>query len=197
MNNGDIKTRKRLCAPSVSPPFHIPGYSFAKIHFWIGMSGDGVKSRMLFLEPGETWTVENMRAKVVPELRRLMRLKNNGLRPNYHYYQQDNAGAHSQGGTAHSTKGHPWVDELGLRPLFWSGNSPDLSPIEHIFSDLKRTAGVAFMKLAPHRRTRDNLIQILKDEWDNYSVDQFRKHIAMMPSRKAVVLANGGSYTGK
>ncbi len=84
-------------------------------------------------------------------------------------FQQDLAPAH----TAKGTKS--WFNDHGVLVLDWTANSPDLNPIENLWSIVKRTM----------RDTRpnnaDDLKAAIKETWASIPPQQCRKLITSMP----------------
>jgi hypothetical protein len=78
---------------------------------------------------------------------------------------------------------------LGLKPMEWLANSPDLNPIETIL--FKMTQQIKAYEKRPTR------IQELRDslaaEWEKVTYEEILELVDSMPARvKAVVEANGG-----
>jgi len=74
--------------------------------------------------------------------------------------------------------------------MTWPAQSPDLNPIEHLWSVLKR-------RLAdlPHPKNLDELWELLEQEWYKIPPRTIADLVASMPRRvKAVRKAKGG-YT--
>lgn len=73
------------------------------------------------------------------------------------YFQQDNDPKHT------SKRASNWFEEQGIRLLDWPSQSPDLNPIEHLWSHVKR-------KLHKYPNPPSSLHQLwdrLAIEWDN------------------------------
>lgn len=100
-------------------------------------------------------------------------------------FQQDGAPAH----TARSVRN--WFDEEGIMVLGpWPGNSPDLNPIEHCWSVLKRK--VAALKPTSPADLRQKILSV----WANEITQDFcRELVSSMPSRIRAVLEAGGKTT--
>ena len=95
---------------------------------------------------------------------------------------EDGAPAHR----AKSTK--KWHQDRGVK-LFegWPGNSPDLNPIENLWSQMKN--------LQRHERATSiaGLKRIAKKVWDNITPEYLQSLYESMPRRmQAVVDAQGG-----
>ncbi len=95
-------------------------------------------------------------------------------------FQQDLAPAH----TAKGTKS--WFNDHGVTVLDWPANSPDLNPIENLWSIVKR-------KMRDTRpNNADDLKATVKETWASIPPQQCHKLITSMPRRiEAVIKAKG------
>ncbi len=95
-------------------------------------------------------------------------------------FQQDLAPAH----TAKGTKS--WFSDHGVTVLDWPANSPDLNPIENLWSIVKR-------KMRDTRpNNADELKATVKEIWASIPPHQCHKLITSMPRRiEAVIKAKG------
>ncbi len=95
-------------------------------------------------------------------------------------FQQDLAPAH----TAKGTKS--WFNDHGVGVLDWPANSPDLNPIENLWSIVKR-------KMRDTRpNNADELKATVKETWASIPPQQCHKLITSMPRRiEAVIKAKG------
>ncbi len=95
-------------------------------------------------------------------------------------FQQDLAPAH----TAKGTKS--WFNDHGVGVLDWPANSPDLNPIENLWSIVKR-------KMRDTRpNNADELKDTVKETWASIPPQQCHKLITSMPRRiEAVIKAKG------
>ncbi len=95
-------------------------------------------------------------------------------------FQQDLAPAH----TAKGTKS--WFNDHGVTVLDWPANSPDLNPIENLWSIVKR-------KMRDTRpNNADDLKAAIKETWASIPPQQCHKLSTSMPRRiEAVIKAKG------
>jgi len=96
-------------------------------------------------------------------------------------FQQDNAQP------CHKSKTTiRWMAKNGIKLLDWPAQSPDLNPIEHLWSILKT-------KIRQHNITlKEHLKLVLKEEWDMISPEECRKLVTMPKRIAAVIQAKGG-----
>lgn len=96
-------------------------------------------------------------------------------------FQQDNALCH----TSRTTR--QWMEENNIRLLDWPAQSPDLNPIEHLWSTLKT-------RIRNHRiATKDSLKTALREEWNKITAEDCKKLVCSLPNRiDAVIRARGG-----
>lgn len=100
--------------------------------------------------------------------------------PATHIFQQDNAPAHK---SKHSIA---FINNQNLKLLDWPANSPDLNPIENIWSVLKN----AVEKRSP--KTFEELERVAVEEWDKIEQQTIRKTIKSMSRRIDQVLERKG-----
>lgn len=82
-----------------------------------------------------------------------------------------------------------WLNDNGIQVLDWPAQSPDLNPIENLFGILKRqVAGTRF-------RNKSELMNVLKERWENLDSSVISNLICSMPKRCAAVIKNKGYYT--
>lgn len=97
-------------------------------------------------------------------------------------FQQDNDPKHTSGVAMR------YLANKGVEVLEWVGQSPDLNPIENLWSDIDRQSRRRKCK------TEEELFAYLKKTWEEYPVEKLRALIASMPARcRAVIAARGGS----
>ncbi|CAG9565363.1 unnamed protein product [Danaus chrysippus] len=98
-------------------------------------------------------------------------------------FQQDNATCHK---SAHTMK---WFAENHIDLLDWPPQSPDLNPIEHIWSILKKN-------IRRHSiSNKQALLAALQQEWKNISREECFRLVESMPKRVAAVIKSKGGPT--
>ena len=97
-----------------------------------------------------------------------------------HIFQQDNAPCHT------AKRVQSFFITNGITVLPWPANSPDLNPIENIWSILKQNVEKHSAK------TKAQLIGGIEKEWNKLSKDLIRKTIETMPKRLDEVIRNQG-----
>ncbi len=91
-------------------------------------------------------------------------------------FQQDLAPAHTSKGTK------SWFNDHGVTVLDWPANSPDLNPIENLWSIVKR-------KMRDTRpNNADDLKATVKETWASIPPQQCHKLITSMPRRIEAVI---------
>jgi len=96
------------------------------------------------------------------------------------WFQQDNAPQH----TSHLA--YRWFHNHGVDLLDFPPYSPDLNPIENLWSILKARVE---SRLA---RTTDEVERVLKEEWEALDTELLKSLAHSMPTRCAAVVANRG-----
>jgi hypothetical protein len=82
-----------------------------------------------------------------------------------------------------------YLEQVGIRRLPWSANSPDLNPIEHVWDFL----GKRVRRRQPRPETLNGLRVALHEEWAQIPQDYITPLIQSMPNRlRDVIRARGG-----
>lgn len=77
---------------------------------------------------------------------------------------------------------------LGLTKLEWPANSPDLNPIETIWSEMKDK----IKDRLGWKITAKGIREVIEDEWKQYPVERINHHIMSMSRRIEACIADGG-----
>ena len=98
-------------------------------------------------------------------------------------FQQDNAPSHR----SHLTR--QWLDDHEIRVMAWPANSPDLNPIENIWSRFKYHLDSLVIT------NTDQLFEAANDIARQIPPDELQSLVRSMPRRCAEVIANRGGPT--
>jgi transposase len=109
----------------------------------------------------------------------------NALNHEDYLFQDDNAPCH----TARIVK--EWKEENFINILPWPAQSPDLNPIENLWSELERNV----RSHKPRPKNKNELIQVVRQEWNNINNNILVKLIESMPRRVKAVIKNNGNPT--
>jgi DDE superfamily endonuclease len=101
------------------------------------------------------------------------------------YFQQDNASCH----TSKQTKN--WFDNHSIPLFYHPPNSPDLSPIEPVWHELKK-----IIRCRPHPPTTvEELKAAVHAAWEELDVSDVDKHVLRMPERVTAILEAREGHT--
>jgi len=100
-----------------------------------------------------------------------------------YFYQDDNAPVH----TANDVK--IWIQTNKVKILKeWPSQSPDLNPIEHLWSELERR----LKNRKNHPKNASELEIALKEEWQQIPYEKLHTLIESMPKRIEACISNEG-----
>ena len=100
-------------------------------------------------------------------------------------FQQDNDPKHI------SKKAKRWMEDNGINVLHWPPQSPDLSPIEHLWNHTKK-------ELSKHPRQAKGVWEIwdrVAELWNNIDPEVCQNLIESMPRKIQAVIRAKGSHT--
>lgn len=101
--------------------------------------------------------------------------------PNSHWwFQQDNWSVHT------SQTSRQWFDMHGIDLIEWPAWSPDLNPIEELWSDIKHRV------YSRHPQTMEELEAIIGEEWQATDLHFIARICGNMPHRLKAVIENEG-----
>lgn len=148
------------------------------IHIWAGITRDHKTPLVIFNNNVTAHTyVNNVVQPVIVPFMQQNFPNGDGI------LQQDNAPPH----TARMTRQHLQQNNVNVLP--WPALSPDMSPIEHVWSELKTRIE---RRRNPPQTLRDLRAAAIQ-EWQNFPQVQIRRKIDSMFQRcRALVAANGG-----
>jgi transposase len=96
------------------------------------------------------------------------------------WFQQDNASQHK------AATSREWFHNHGIDLIDWPAWSPDLNPIEELWSDLKRRV------YGRHPRSMNELERFIAEEWAATDLSFIARICRNMPHRLQAVIANKG-----
>ncbi|CAB4482678.1 unnamed protein product [Rhizophagus irregularis] len=103
----------------------------------------------------------------------------------------DKFGGGSQDGASCHTSTYTvwWMRTHNIPILDWVAQSPDLNPIENLWNHLDSQV----RKRKPVPRSKQELIEVIQDEWRKITIETCQRLILSMPNGvKAVIKAKGG-----
>ncbi|GES87853.1 congested-like trachea protein isoform X1 [Rhizophagus clarus] len=98
---------------------------------------------------------------------------------------EDNAPIH----TARVVKS--WKEENDINSIPRPAQSPDLNPIENLWDELERRVRAH----VPLPKSRENLWEILQEEWSNIDINKYQNLVDIMPRRISAIIKSKGHPT--
>jgi transposase len=84
-----------------------------------------------------------------------------------------------------------FIEKEGITLMDWLACSPDLNPIENVWSCLKR----AINNYDELPQTREEILVVIREEWGRIKVSDFSGMISEMPKRMEACIAAKGGHT--
>lgn len=167
-----LKTLKRWFNINLGFDYDVTFKHSKKLNIWGAVSASGIKSIHIFSE--------NMNAdKYVSILKEnFLSIYNSDL-----YFQFDNDPKHT------SSKAKTFLTKNSIKYLDFPPYSPDLNPLENIWSILKYNITKRKGEIK-----RDNFKNVIIEEWNNISDDVIKKIIGSMNKRLNEIIKNRGNY---
>ena len=149
-----------------------------KCHIWGCMAANGVGRCFIFTEYLDKELMRTiLDENLLPSVAQL------GLTAPW-WFQQDNDPKHT------SKLVQAWIHNHGVSCLEWPPYSPDLNPIEHVWTDVKRRVEASTPK------TLEELKEELRKQWNATDPAFCQKLVASMPARMQAARAHGGWMSG-
>jgi len=108
-------------------------------------------------------------------------------------FMHDNAPCHT------ATKVKKFLDKRRIPTMKWPAQSPDLNPIENLWTDFKERfhARCAYLGIKPstHSEVLEKCVDILRELWREQGTELIMKLIESMPRRVAAVIAAREGHT--
>lgn len=98
-------------------------------------------------------------------------------------FQQDGAACHT------SKKALKWMEDYNIPLLEWVSSSPDLSPIETLWHEMKKALRKNPARSIPEMKPR------LQEIWDSFTPEFCQSLVNTMPQRISAVIKNKGDVT--
>ena len=151
----------------------------ASLHVWAGISWNA-KTELVFLDRNVTANTyaDLLQSHLLPFVHREYGGPANCI------LQDDNAAPHRAAAV------QQYKQQLQLRTLRWPSRSPDMNPIEHVWSYIKRN-----IQLQGPPQNLQQLRQAMIDCWGQIPRDYIRRLILGMPRRVSSLLLARGGYT--
>ncbi|KAJ4425976.1 hypothetical protein ANN_27602 [Periplaneta americana] len=149
--------RIRTADPSSIKPTQVPKFG-VKIMVAGGISRYG-KTQLVIVNEKKTVNGEYYCTHILPAYSKVLRDTTKFPKQHIAFLMQDGARAHTAKSTLDTIKNSGikvWTD--------WPGNSPDLNPIEHLWSRLQES-----VFRTPRPRNRNELIARVLEEWESIS----------------------------
>jgi len=143
-------------------------------------------TKLHIVEPKKTVNADYYREKILPVYLEAMRERTLFPNPKKFILMQDGATCH----TSKQNMAFIRASGIGLWETRWPGNSPDLNPIENLWSILKESA-----YKEPKPKTREELITRFQKSWKNLSPGLLEKSAQSFKDRVEKMMAADGGHT--